>query len=99
MADILLEILYTGAIGARMAGWAGDGKKAAIEADHIHNIPHLIKDYSLHRLKWYWEAERESYVKQLGGQPKAFEALWEQLEPLVKKELERVDGTAPEQAA
>ena len=42
--DIYLDILYRGLLNARSAGWSGDAAAAAAEADHLHNIPSLIRD-------------------------------------------------------
>ena len=70
VARILLQILYQAALTIRMAGWQGDARRCAEEANHIHNIPHLISDYSDERLSYYWDAERGSYVRwcELNGQ-------------------------------
>ncbi len=31
---------------------------ATIEADHIHNLPDLLRRYNYHKIKYYWNSER-----------------------------------------
>jgi hypothetical protein len=81
IADILLEILTTGLLRIRALGWSGDAKRCAIEADHIHNLPHLVTHCDPDRLVYYWEVERPSYVNQTEpAQLAVWEPLWGQLQ-------------------
>ena len=79
VADILLRILQTGVVYARAAAWSGDAEKCALEADHVHNLPALVREYSVKKLNYYWKGERPSYITRMGGQPIYFEALWAEL--------------------
>jgi hypothetical protein len=80
IAAILLSILETGVLQARAAGWSGDAARAALEADHVHNLPGLLTDYSDDRLTYYWETERTAYLTGAGSDSvAAFKQLWEQL--------------------
>jgi hypothetical protein len=80
VAAILLEILGQGVLQARAAGWAGDAARAAAEADHVHNLPGLIADYSPTRLRHYWEAERQAYLtRATPDRAAAFRPLWDRL--------------------
>jgi hypothetical protein len=80
VADILLEILGQGVLQARAAGWSGDADRAAVEADHVHNLPGLVAHYSPARLRYYWEAERPSYLARATPERAApFQPLWERL--------------------
>ncbi|TAK20549.1 MAG: hypothetical protein EPO40_31300 [Myxococcaceae bacterium] len=80
--DIYLDILYRGLLNARSAGYAGDAAQAATEADHLHNLPELLRrldDEPLHA--FYWEGMRTSYL----GESKPeyavrFTELWEELD-------------------
>jgi hypothetical protein len=87
VARILMELLSHAALLIRMYGWEGDANRCADEADHIHNIPSLMFGYSDARLRYYWEAERGSYLRrcELMGQqpPERYQQLWEQLRPHV----------------
>ena len=83
IADVLLRILQTGTVQARSAGWSGDAALSAWEADHLHNLPDLLRRYSPRKMRYYWQRERVSYISRMGGQPMVFEELWAELEPLV----------------
>lgn len=82
IANILREILETGLLSIRHLGWAGNGERCAVEADHIHNLPGLLTDYSPDRLRYYWETERVAYTQQSTAQEcAAFAPLWARLAP------------------
>ena len=77
---ILLEILTTGLLRIRALGWSGDAKRCAVEADHIHNLPHLLAHHDPDRLAYYWEVERAAYIHQTEPEQLAdWEPLWRQL--------------------
>ena len=90
IADLILQILQTGIVSARSAGWSNDAELATIEADHIHNLPDLLRRYNQHKIKYYWKSERPSYIfkhtRQTGKKPMLFQEHWDLLEPLVPKE-------------
>ena len=78
--EILLEILRVGVLNARFAGWKGDAAKAAHEADHVHNLPIIIRNGDKRDLHYYWDAERPAYQK--SADPtflQMFEPLWGEL--------------------
>jgi hypothetical protein len=78
LADTLIDILTQGLLQARAAGWAGDAKAAALEADHVHNLPGLLADYSPDRLRSYWDAERAAYLaRATPDRAAAFRPLWD----------------------
>jgi hypothetical protein len=87
IADIILEILQVGLLRIRAAAWASDFPRCELEADHLHNLPDLMKNYSTERLQYYWEAERTSFIEK-GSRTvfydPVYENLWERLRPFVK---------------
>lgn len=89
IATILIEIIRCGILHARAAGWQGDAKRAALEADHIHNLPELLKDYKPENLEYYWNIERPGYIASVDsstyGFEEAFLSLWQQLESIVSE--------------
>ncbi len=87
VAEVLREILGVGLLRIRSAGSAGDAGRCAVEADHIHNLPSLLADYSIDRLRYYWEAERPTFISRCPteGLP-GFDLLWNRLAPLVVHE-------------
>src|SRR5262249_1900836 len=86
IAAILLEIVKTGLLRIRQLGWNHDPDRCAIEAEHVHNLPDLVKVYSPDLLQFYWETERISFIDQSTPAERAnFEPLWDQLRPHVER--------------
>jgi hypothetical protein len=82
---ILLEIVHSGLLNARLAGWSGNAAQAATEADHVHNLPDIIADYTPGRLRYYWEVERTCYL----ANPRpvlvaSFQDHWDRLRPHIE---------------
>src|SRR5437764_105171 len=85
-AAILLDVLGQGVLQARAAGWSGDVVRAATEADHVHNLPALLADYSPARLRYYWDVERAGYEAHAGPEKTAaFRPLWNRLRAHVER--------------
>jgi hypothetical protein len=81
IADILVQLIELGILRIRAAAWAGKTDQVAIEADHIHNLPAILKNYSSDALKFYWDIERRDFISRMpdhGG----FQELWKRLESL-----------------
>jgi hypothetical protein len=80
IAPILIQIIQDGILRTRSRGWAGDAPRCAIEADHIHNLPALLEGYSPDLLRFYWEVERPTFIRQSEGVDlRNFEILWQEL--------------------
>jgi hypothetical protein len=87
IAEILLAILQTGLLRIRALSWSNDSRRFAVEADHLHNLPSLLNDFSLDRLRYYWDAERVLYLGRSTKEELAvFEADWKRLESFVGSE-------------
>ncbi len=83
IADLLLEILSRAIL--RIRACSGDPNRCMVEADHIHNLPNMIRGYSPELLSFYWEVERASFVSQTPeDQLVGFEPLWRELRPHVE---------------
>ena len=80
ITEILAAILETGLLHIRSLAWSAKAVDCAIEADHIHNLPTLISDYSVEKLRYYWCVERLSYIDQIASDQLAgWNPLWERL--------------------
>jgi hypothetical protein len=80
IAEVVVKILTAGILRIRAQGWSGDGQRCAVEADHLHNLPHLLSTYSPDLLRYYWEVERPSFIQHSSKADLAlFEPLWQDL--------------------
>ncbi len=87
IANVLLQILAHGVVSARSAGWSEKLELATLEADHVHNMANLVRQYDPEKLVYYWDLERPSYIIQyerlVGSAPPYFTELWQELEALM----------------
>jgi len=60
VAEVLAEIIYWALVRIRGYGFAGDARRCAHEADHAHNLPALIYDYSPDLLLYYFSLKEIS---------------------------------------
>ena len=78
------EILYWTMLEVR--GSSTDKDYCFALADHAHNIPHLIDQFDPKRFFYYWECERECFVRALERQDRKPHSRlaheWTNLEPL-----------------
>lgn len=80
IAEPLLEILGISLLRIRHLALAGRANQCAIEADHVHNLPELLRNYSQSLAKFYWETERVAYIRQIpAGDATAYENAWKAL--------------------
>jgi hypothetical protein len=88
VAEVVLDILQAGLLCIRASGWSGDDRRCAVEADHLHNLPALLSNYSPQLLRFYWDVERTSYLNEIGPESAAvFASQWKRLELLMCREL------------
>ena len=81
IASILLEILGVGLLRIRALGWDQNPDRCALEADHLHNIPSIIKSYSSGALQAYWASARAMLLDHGRKDLADFERLWARLVP------------------
>ena len=83
VAEAVIAILHYAIISIRSAGYADDVKYCTLEADHVHNLPSLLRQDTRHKLEWYLKYEVPGYAadyqKQF-GRPRVPLAYWEQLQ-------------------
>jgi hypothetical protein len=93
VAEVLAEILHWALVRIRGVGFSGDARRCAQEADHVHNLPALIQNYSPDLLLYYWKIERLSFVKH-AQESRVFEEPWKRLESLVERECSNCAAAA-----
>jgi hypothetical protein len=65
--EILLQILSRALLSIRSYGFSNaDSKRSGIEADHVHNLPGLVKSFSYSELRLYLDAFAPEYVRLVG---------------------------------
>lgn len=85
IAETILQIIRYGILRARAAAWSGDSARSAIEADHIHNLPDLLQNYSPDKLQYYWEGEKPAFVAKVAHDGLGrFQDFWQALEAQVE---------------
>jgi hypothetical protein len=89
IAEVVLDILRQGLLVCRAAGWAGNAEQCARTADHLHNLPDLLADYSPEKLTYYWDVERPSFAARCEHeQLLRWEQQWQRLRPFAEEAKE-----------
>ncbi|HEX7377232.1 MAG TPA: hypothetical protein VF278_08975 [Pirellulales bacterium] len=84
LRDVLLDIIGNGLLRIRHFADARDWQSCFVEADHLHNLPYLIKEYHRDLLQFYWHTEREVFIQQCAqGNLGEFPSLWDRLLPFI----------------
>jgi hypothetical protein len=85
IADVVTGILERGLIRIRGYADAQQAQRCSIEADHLHNLPHVLSDYRAERLQYYWDVEREVFVRRIPeSERRDLEPLWKQMAKLME---------------
>jgi hypothetical protein len=73
----IAHILSESLLRIRLQGSLGSHKICEIEADHVHNLPNLLLNFSDELLAFYYNVERKQYLAQSGGKhPQSYDADW-----------------------
>jgi hypothetical protein len=76
----LTEILRIGLLNIRISAGYGDAHRCYVEANHIHNIPSLIRNYKQELLQYYIDVEKPSFERDsVGVDLQLFEQQWTKL--------------------
>lgn len=87
IADVVAELLYRGVIRTRAFAHPGYEKRCFLEADHVHNLPHIINDFRVERLQHYWNIERPLFMRSVpASETQDLAPLWDQLSDLMKSQ-------------
>ena len=93
MKDLLLEIIRNEILRIRVLGWDGRAKECSILADHIHNLPELIRAPKVKYLRYYLDVSRRVYAMETSIPNAAYEKEWSELEKI----LEQWESETPNQ--
>lgn len=93
IADVLLRILTISLLTTRVAGWAGDASRCALEANHVHNLPDLLANFKPQLLEYYWRVEKVSFERDSNeSEIRPYQPLWAELEPFIGRAEEEGEG-------
>ena len=82
LSTIITDILYHGLLAIRASG---EPTECTLIADHLHNLPHLLQDYSVDSLQYYWDVERPCFAERCTvDQLEFWESKWERLRPHIE---------------
>jgi hypothetical protein len=84
VSRLLLSILRNGILRIRAYATHEDTSPCFVEADHIHNLPDLIRSPRLDRLSYYFDFERPAFLKHARGTD-VFESDWLRLGELISE--------------
>ena len=76
--EMLSDLLRIGLLRIRALAGEGHSKACFIEADHLHNLPELIKTLQPELLQNYWNVERPAFIQQTQN-AEEFEPYWQKL--------------------
>ena len=81
--DVICDILFCAILNIRNT-CLRDAERCFAEADHVHNLPTLLRDYHPELLKFYWTVEREGFIRTVGPEAaRSFAELWTKLQQLL----------------
>lgn len=76
----IARILSESLLRIRLQGALGDHRSCELEADHVHNLPNLLMNFSDELLAFYYNVERKQYLAQSRGKyPQSYDADWKTL--------------------
>ena len=86
--EIYCDILYRGLLDIRSAAGSGDTERCYEQADHLHNLPELVRNMDKEELhEFYWSCMRIDYDRPGREEwPPVFDALWDELEAATRRE-------------
>ncbi|MGD0733560.1 MAG: hypothetical protein ABR976_00370 [Terracidiphilus sp.] len=84
LRNALLNVLTTGLLRIRMYAQHDSGETCFIEADHLHNLPGLIKDPRPELVFYYFDRERPSFIKRARN-VEQFEEEWDRLKMIIDR--------------
>jgi hypothetical protein len=76
----ILEVLRIGLLRIRTHANAGDAEACFIEADHLHNLPGILKAERCDELlDYYYKIERPAFLARVKSNADHFQAPWSEL--------------------
>jgi hypothetical protein len=78
LLNALAEVLTAAILRIRSEAYKNDAARCAVEADHVHNLPALLRNPQIALVRYYWNTERVSFVQNSAGiDVRMFQPMWE----------------------
>jgi hypothetical protein len=84
LKGVLFDILCMGLLRIRALANSGDAEACSLEADHLHNLPELIRSSRWELLDFYFTVERPGFVSSGPRGVEQFAPLWDRLGKLIE---------------
>jgi hypothetical protein len=81
--ECISEILRMSLLRIRLLGESGDAQACSLEADHVHNLPSLLTNFSWEALDYYYTTEVECYKSISKVSIEEFKLCWETIHRLL----------------
>ena len=89
---VLIDILRVGLLRIRAFGHSGLSDACSVEADHLHNLPMLIRSLRWEELLYYYNVEKPAFLSRTESNTDDFRPLWDELEMHLQAEHVVVSG-------
>jgi hypothetical protein len=83
---VLLDILRVGLLRIRAFANSGLSDACSLEADHLHNLPMLVRSLRRDELLFYYNVERPAFLDRTEANTDDFRPLWSELETQLQAE-------------
>lgn len=80
VSEAILEIIKLGLLNIRYYAGKGDSGRCSVEANHLHNLPSMLRSYAPELLNFYLDIEQPEFVRDTHGvNIGSFEVNWRTL--------------------
>jgi hypothetical protein len=95
------QLLHLGLSVLRQAHDEQDNEWVAAEIEFLHNVPSLLGEENVHRHRYFWLSERQTYIDWVSapGRERAnsraqtfYAPVWREMEPLMTELFELCDS-------
>ena len=91
LRNCLLNLLQMGLLQIRAFSDRDLAERCFIEADHLHNLPEIIRNPRLELVAYYYEVERPAFIKKVGN-VEQYREEWDRLKMILdRKRVESVE--------
>lgn len=83
LQNVIIDIIQLGLFRVRVFSESGRMIECRNEADHLHNLPEILRSCRQELVRHYYDVERPSFLKAEPSDVEQFLPLWVRLESLI----------------